>query len=98
MDKNEAQQQFAAILAGAVDSLGGQLAETPAELADYMAERAEHLSLAAGEPGFAEAVQAEQDAIALRAGLIVSDSTRVFDQHVWGLIGGALRIAAVALV
>jgi len=98
MNTDQTKQAFVDLLLDAGSTFGAQFAETPAELAQYMAERAEHLSRISGEPGFELAVEAEQDAIALRAGLIVSDSTRVVDQRIWGLIGGALRIAALALV
>lgn len=71
--------------------------EARAELASYAAERAEALSLAVGEPGYDEALKAARDSLALKAGVVAVEQADDVDQHVLGLIGGALAFAARVL-
>lgn len=94
----DTKQEFADLLEAAVEETGVALGASRAELAAYMAERAAHLSLIVHEPGFDQALMAERNNVALRAGLEMSDQARAVDQKIVGIIGGALRIAAAALV
>lgn len=88
---------FRELLEAAVHETGARLKEAPAALAAYMSQRAEHLSLIAHEPGFDQAVIAERNNVALRAGLEASAQASQLDWQILGMIQGALRVAAVAL-
>lgn len=92
-----ARKEFQAMLAETVYETGVELGQSSAELAEYMAERADHLALISHEPGFGEAVRREASSVALRAGLNVSDAGRAADHRLFGMVAGALRVAAVAL-
>jgi hypothetical protein len=89
--------QFHAMLNAAVSDLGTELEEAHDTIATYMSERAMHLSTIVAEPGFDQAVTAERNNVALRAGLAVDDAANAIDQQLVGMIAGALRFAAVAL-
>lgn len=94
-------QEFENLLSSTLEELGQDLKNTDntkAAVAIFMAERAEHLATIASEPGFDRAVIAERNSVALLAGLSVSEAASAFDQRLVGLIGGALRIAAIALI
>lgn len=98
MDKNsETTMAFQQLLEDAVKETGTRLKQAPAELAAYMSERAAHLSLSAQEPGFDQAVRAERNNVAMRAGLIAHDVASKTDFQFLGIIQGALSIAAKAL-
>ncbi len=90
--------EFLALLTDTAEELGADLADAKDELAAYMAERSTHLSLISQEPGFGRAVSREAQNVAMRAGLNVSDAATGVDQRWFGVISGALRIAAIALV
>lgn len=90
-------QPFKDLLDDAVGELGTELEEGHDVLAAYMSERALHLSTIVGEPGFGQAVTAERNSVAMRAGLQAAAAADSVDAHLLGLIGGALRVAAVAL-
>ncbi len=96
-DKPDFAKEFAAMIDDAVTDTGVELKQAKDDLAAYMAERAAHLSSIAGEPGFEQAVTAERNNIALRAGLAVHDQARAADQRLVGMIAGAIRVAAFAL-
>ncbi len=89
--------EFETMIADALDETGSDLQASKEEIAVYMSERAAHLSTLTTDPGFAQAVIAERNNVAMRAGLAVSDNARGVDQRLLGMIGGALRIAAAAL-
>lgn len=67
------------------------------ELAKYVLERSEHLSLAAGEPGFDKAVRAEANALAIEAGLLAVSQAESTDAELRGFLYGVLRMASAAL-
>tara|TARA_R110000822_G_scaffold120633_3_gene254144 strand:- start:7173 stop:7460 length:288 start_codon:yes stop_codon:yes gene_type:complete len=91
-------EEFLALIEDAVAETGTDLAETKELVAGYMAERATHLSTIAHEPGFGQAVIAERNNVAMRAGLAISADAAAVDNRWIGMIGGALRIAAIALI
>lgn len=93
-----ARDEFLALLTDAAEDIGADLATSKDEVAAFMAERSDHLSTITTEPGFGRAVQREAVSVAMMAGLEVSDTAHGVDQRWFGLIGGALRIAAIALV
>ena len=88
---------FESMLADGASVLGIELRETPRALALYMTERAAHLASISHEPGFALAVIAERDSVALRAGLAANDVARAGDRWLLGLVQGALSVAARVL-
>ena len=93
-----ARDEFLALLTDAATDIGADLQANKEEVAAFMAERSTHLSTIAHEPGFGRAVQREAVSVAMMAGLEVSDTARGLDQRWFGIIGGALRIAAIALI
>lgn len=64
----------------------------------YASQRMAHLATCVGQPGFAEAVRAERDSIALKACVKAADRADNIDGRVLGFIEGALTIASRALV
>lgn len=93
-----AYDEFRKLLDDELESAGRDLEETSDAFAQYLSERADHLALASAEPGFAYAVNAEAKAAAIRAGINVSETASSWDSRMLGLLAGALRIAAIALV
>lgn len=88
---------FESMLKDAVAETGVRLKETPRVLALYMAERSLHLSAISTEPGFEQAVRAERNNVALRAGIETHAQASAIDFQILGMIQGALRMAAAAL-
>lgn len=89
---------FEELLAHTFESLGRELKTTTIEeLALFMEERTLHLAAITEEPGFMEAVQAERDAVAIKAGIVTSRAGSLVDQRILGIIGGALRLAVLAV-
>ena len=76
---------------------GVKLAGDAADVAKYAAERAAYLATLKGKKGFSDAVLAERDAVALKAGIVAKRSASVMEQRLIGALTGALRIAALAI-
>ena len=95
---NPIADEFLALLKKALTDTGADLADTPDAIVAFMAERAAHLSAIVNEPGFSQAVVAERNRVALRAGLEVSDDAAPLNGRLMELIAGALRVAAVLLI
>lgn len=91
-------KEFLAMLDDAADSAANSLETGREDVAEYMRERALHLSTIAGEPGFGLAVSAEATSVAMFAGLSTQEASADADVLIWGMISGAIRIAALALV
>lgn len=89
-------EEFKQLLEDTYQQLGRDFGGNLDDLAEYMAERTDHLALISTEPGFGEAVLAERDNVVLRAGLNATRTADLADQRIVGVITGALRIAAVA--
>lgn len=85
-------------LSGAVDRLGVSLEANMDELRTYAAERMLHLSGLIGQPGYQEALVAERDNVALKAGLLLVDASDRADAELLGLITGAMAVGARALI
>lgn len=92
-----AEESFREILEGIAKETGASLQQGSAELAVFAAERSAHLSTLVGDPDFALAVRAERDAIALRAGLVVTREADAADARIVGAIHGGLVALAKAL-
>lgn len=88
---------FGDTLAQAIKAVGKDLGDDLDTLKLYAAQRAVHLSLIVGEPGYEEAVMIEAQNVALKAGILTVETADATDARVVGVIQGALRIGAVAL-
>lgn len=75
-----------------------EIAADTEELALYIQERANHLAEIQDEPGIEEAVEAERDAVLLRAGLKVNAQAGTIDARISQAVGALLRILLVAIV
>ena len=64
------------------------------ELADYIAERADHLALASAEPGFPMVVEAERDNVMGKAAYLAHMQAADFDSATRKQVANGLRIAA----
>ncbi len=73
---------------------GLDLRTSAADVAAYAEKRVAHLRLAVGEPGFDRALKAEADNVLMYALEKSIDSADANDARLWGLIAGALSIAA----
>jgi hypothetical protein len=91
-------KEFLALITDAVEETGVDLGDAKEEVAAYAAERAEHLATISGEPGFGQAVIAERNSVAMKAGLALSEVADAGQGRWIGMIGGALRIVALALI
>jgi len=83
-----------ALFQDAITETGASLQQGAAELAAYAAERAAHLATLVDDPGFQEAVRAERDAVALKAGIAVVQQADATDARILGVIHGGLALAA----
>ena len=79
------------------ESMGLELVDNLDEVAAYAAERAEHLSLAIGEPGFELALLAERDNLTLKATTDAVAHADALDARLLAVARGALALAARGL-
>lgn len=93
----DTKKEFEAMLSSSLKETGARVKQVPAEIALYMSERSAHLSTIVNEPGFDQAVRAERNNVAMRAGIATHNAASQMDFQLLGLIEGALRVAAVAL-
>jgi len=93
MTPNEA---FKEQLESALTETGLQLQRSAAEVAAYTAQRALHLSTIVGQPGYAEAVKAERDAVALYAGITAVNNADAADNRIIGIIQSGIALLAIA--
>jgi hypothetical protein len=89
--------QFETLLKDAIKETGVTMTQSAKEVAQYMHDRALHLSSIVDQPGFDQALRAERNSVAMRAGLKLADNAEAADQRIIGIIQGALGIAAGAL-
>ncbi len=95
--------EFLNLLARTVSEIGAQADVEKLEgVAAYAAERAAHLATIVHEPGFEDAVDAERDAVALKAAQAITEAADGADAairaRIVGLVHGALSLGARALV
>lgn len=90
-------KEFFDMLSDEGTQAAGNFEKSREDVAQYMSERAIHLSTIVGEPGFGRAVTAERNNVALFAGMATANLATKTDSQILGLIGGAIRIAAIAL-
>jgi len=101
MEKSESLEimgrDLADIIIDNAAAVGVSLGAAASELAEYAAHRADALSLAVGEPGFDQALEAERDNVALKAAAGAVEQADQVDSRVLATIARSLRIAAVGL-
>lgn len=74
--------------------VGEQLQPALDEVADYIAERAEHLASVVGEPGFQKVLFAERDNVLLKAAARTVVEAEKFDARLLASAQAGLAIAA----
>ena len=89
-----AKNQLGVVLEDALRDAGVDLQKTGAALREYVAERMLHLATITGEPGYAEALQAEGQAVVLFAANRAIDAADAMDARVLGIVEGLLRAGA----
>lgn len=82
----------------ALSELRIELSQSTQMIAAYTAERAAFLATLVGQPGYPEAVIAERDSVALRAGIASVAQADSADQRMLGVLQGILQVGATALV
>lgn len=91
-----------ALLKDVIDESGLELVSGGAdEIAQYTSDRAAHLSLIVGQPGFEEAVRAERDNVMLMAASTIvrrgDAADALLRERLLGLVQGGLAIGAKLL-
>lgn len=79
---------------GLLKRLGHDLGDKADEVAQYAAERSDHLANIVGEAGYEQAVEAEIQNLALKAGIAATDAADKVDQAKMQALGTGLRFAA----
>ena len=90
-------EEFKILLQDAAARLGKDIQADLSDTATYASQRMRHLARAINEPGFQEALLAERDAVAMKAGISAVNAGDLADAELMGLISGALAIGARAL-
>lgn len=87
-------REFLNLITAVAKETGRSLKVAAGEVAEYAAQRASHLATIIDEPGFAEAVIAERDAVMLFAGMEVVDEADAIDERWIGAIHAGLSFGA----
>lgn len=90
-------EEFKLTLQAASKRLGRHLTEDMNQVGHYAGVRMQFLATIVDEPGFALALVAERDSVAIRAGISTVDAADAADAELRGVILGALAIGARAL-
>lgn len=85
------------LLKDAARETGRDLQGNTVEITTYAAERTAYLSTLVGQPGFEEAVRAERDNVALKAGISAVKTADAADARIVGIIQGVLFLGARAI-
>lgn len=91
------QDDIKAMFEGMFEEMKASLRGDVQALANYAAERTAHLSTLVGQAGFDQAVIAERDNVALRAGIKAVAQADAIDARRVELISRLLAIAAMAI-
>jgi hypothetical protein len=94
---NTTAQDFETLLRQTGRELNVRLRADAAAVAIYASQRAAYLSSLVGQKGFDEALIAERDSVALKAGVSAVASADAFDARVVGIIQSVLLLGANAL-
>lgn len=98
MSKEAVTVGFQESLEAAAKRLGISSALELSGVATYAAERMQHLSTLVGDPGYEQALAAEVDAVALRAGIAAVDAGDAADRELFGVIFGSIAMGTRLLV
>lgn len=90
----DAKAELQALISDAIDDLGLSASASLDYVAEYAAERANHLAAAVGEPGFMQAVEAEARNVSLRAAIAAVGVADETDERFVRIVQGGLRIVA----
>lgn len=93
----EVAEEFKRLLEDAGARLGREFQGDLDEVKLYASERMLHLAAIIAEPGYAEALLAERDNVALKLGMASVGAADRIDRELLGLIAGGLGVAARAL-
>lgn len=86
--------QVIAVLSDALRAQGKDVQKASQELRLYAAKEVAALAVCVGQPGYAEAVQAAADNVALKAAVELIQQADIADQRIVGTIAGALDMGA----
>lgn len=98
MDETTLSIIMEAVFAAEADGSELNITEAANALADYAASRSVHLATLVGQPGFQEALIAERNNVALRAGIAASQTANSAESRFLGVLQGALAVGAQALL
>lgn len=90
------QTELASLLNATYTEFGTSFPGDIHEVTTYAEKRTLHLSTLVGNPGYEQAVLAERDNIALKAGIVAAVASDRMDQRVLGVIQSAISVAAKA--
>lgn len=90
-------KQLESVLADALKETGASASMAAKELAVEVQASAARLSAAVGQPGYDQALRAERDTLALKAGLKIVAEGDAADARLVGVIQGAIGILVGAL-
>lgn len=93
---NDAATQLESLIADALKETGATAQLSAKEMVVEAQASAMRLSAAIGQPGYDEALRAERDVLALKAGLKLVAQADAADARVVGIIQGAIGLLAVA--
>lgn len=86
--------EFKELLEDVLHETGRDLGDKKDEVVLYAAQRSAHLAMILGQPGFALALRAERDNVALKAGLNAVISADRVDNRIVGVIQAGLLMGA----
>lgn len=94
---DEAGNQLVTLLKQYAEQTGVEIREDIHELSQYASERTAHLSRFVGQPGYVEALEAERDALAMKATNTSIDQADKIDQKFAQFISQVFTVAATFL-
>lgn len=97
LSKTEIAETFETLLRDAYREVGAHATADLGSVARYAADRAGLLAQVVGIDGFNEALIAERDNVALRAGIAAVESADALDARILGMAHAVLLFAAKAL-
>lgn len=94
---NDVAKQLESMIADALKETGAQASMSAKDMAVEVQASAARLSGAVGQAGYDEALRAERDTLALKAGLKLVTAADAADARVVGIVQGAIGILVAAL-
>ena len=93
----DARNELLSLIGDALNELGVEAGESLDAVADYAAERAEHLSTIVGQAGFMQAVEAEARNVHIKAAISAASLADGADERFVRIVQGGLRVVAGVL-